>query len=160
MTDSSFHPYLEKCLGDYYANTQFNAQCNVIEGRLTVYLSEIAFSNTTEKYLLQEIASIMDDDLLDDCHPAILSVIFINTSKIIAKSPVDDDFLADERDVLSEPNSMWMFAVGGMILALTLASFTRYRYSSQMEDDDFGESFRDLSDSSADRILDVNPNAF
>jgi len=131
----------------------------VIEGRFTTYLSDIAFSNSTEKYLLREIASIMDDDLLDDCHPAILSVIFINTSVTIVKSPADDDFLADERVAPLQRNSIWMFAVVGIAAAFTLASLTRYRYSLQIKDDEFGESFRDLSDSSGNKFLDFNPNA-
>jgi hypothetical protein len=59
------------CVGDYKNDPQFDAQCNVIEGRLIVYLSDVAFSNSTEVAVLNEIASIMDDGLLDNSHPAI-----------------------------------------------------------------------------------------
>jgi hypothetical protein len=134
----------QKCIGDYKNNPQVDADCNVIKGKVTAYLSNMTLSNSTTAAMLEKIKSIMDDDLLDDCHPAILSVMYMTQSVTVSRVPSDDLF-EEETVVVSTPGSMWMFGLIGIVGVMTLAVSTRYRYSTQFRDDGSGE-LRNLND--------------
>ena len=52
--------------------------CFVIEGRLSLSLSDYDILNTYQSQISVSIKSIMDDGLLDDCHPAVVKVTFLD----------------------------------------------------------------------------------
>lgn len=145
LTCSSSSSNIEKCIGDFKNNPQFDTECNVIKGKMTVYLSDESLSNRTTSAMKREIKSIMDNDLLDDCHPAIMSVIYVTQSLTVKKVPTDDDFFEEETILTPAPRMMWMLVLIGMMGVMTLAASTRYRYSAQFKDDGSGE-LRYLSD--------------
>jgi hypothetical protein len=126
----------EKCIGDFANNIDYDADCNVIDGKMTVYLSDMVHASNVTSNLINAIKSIMDNKLLDDCHLAILRVMFIEPdgSRFIS----DDSF---EIETISSRGrgGLWMIALGGVGILLITIVGTRYRYSSQFKDDGSGE---------------------
>lgn len=146
--------FSERCTGDYKNSAEFVTECHVIEGRLVAYLSDIVFSNSTSVAIVEEIKSIMEQDLLDDSHPAILSVIFMTPSLVVAMSPVDDNLFEEETiDATGATGSIWIMALAGIFITVFLASVTRYRYFSQFRVEGPRDSFGNSED-----FLEVDSN--
>lgn len=125
-----------KCVGDFANNIDYDADCNVIDGKMTVYVSDMVHANNVTSNMISAIKAIMDDKLLDDCHLAVLRVMFIELdgSRFIS----DDNF---EIETISSRGrgGLWMIALGGVGVLLITIVGTRYRYSSQFKDDGSGE---------------------
>jgi len=103
-----------------------------------MYLSDMAYANNSTSSMWKKIQAIMDNDLLDNCHPAILNVMFIDGTTTLTKEvTVDDEDV--ERIGPIQNRSMWMFAAIGILAMITLGVGTRYRYASQFKDDGSGD---------------------
>ena len=123
-------------MGDFANNIDYDADCNVMEGRMTVYLSDMVHAKDVTSEMLSKIKLIMDAKLLDDCHLAVLRVMFIESdgTRYISDDDFDIDTLSSSRR-----SGMWMIALGGVVVLLAMIVGTRYRYSSQFKDDGSGQ---------------------
>lgn len=78
----------------------------------------------------------MDDGLLDKSHPAILSVKFMQDSRLELRTRSigddNDDELKDASNIAPLGNRyIWMAAAGGLAIVTLLISVGRYRHSSR-----------------------------
>lgn len=115
-----------KCLASFQ-----EGDCNIVEGKMDVYLSPNVNATDTRILLRRTIKAIMDAGLLNDCHPAILSVIWIDLSSEVVDSnnnnEIDDD--ATTIDPISIGSmSTWMFIAGSVVFVMVVGVVTRYRY--------------------------------
>lgn len=107
--------------------------CNIIEGRLKLYLSDQSYAANATSATRQLIKTMMDDGLLDKSHPAILSVKYMGDSRLElrTRSYGDDDELQDADNIAPLSNRyMWAAAIGGVAAMTALISVGRYRFSS------------------------------
>ncbi len=148
------HLISERCTGDY--TSELITECHVIEGRLTVYLSDVSIANDTNLAFVEATKAIMDADLLDDSHPAILSVMFMTPSKISLPLFADDDLFEEETLVVSGPAAVLMIAIAAIVMAVALTSVTRYRYS-QLNDEESGE-LKTKTMESSERFVEIESN--
>lgn len=113
--------------------TSGSSDCNVIEGRLTLYLSDQTHAANATSATIQLIKTIIDDGLLDNSHPAILNVTFMPDARLELRTPSDED-----TDDLSETDTIapirniyiWIAAAGGLVAVSALWTAARYRYVS------------------------------
>lgn len=127
----------KKCVGDYANSLDINADCNAIDGKLTVYLSDMEDATNVTNSILEKINYIIDAKLLNECHQAILQVM-----SIISPPPRlgrDDDYYVIEKITPIGNSTMWMFAASGVIAVLAISVGTRFRYASQFKNDGSGE---------------------
>lgn len=54
-----------------------NEECNVIGGRLSVYLPDSSFANDATMSTSKTVEAMMENGLLDGCHPVILTMVFL-----------------------------------------------------------------------------------
>ena len=102
-----------------------------------MYLSDMEHAIDVTSRLIEKIKDIMDNNLLDDSHDAILRVKFMTS--ISARTIPDDDYYEVETLTTIENRSIWMFAACGLAGVMAVAVGTRYRYASQFKDDGSGE---------------------
>jgi len=127
-----------KCTGDYANNIDVDADCSVVDGKLTVYLSDMVHATDVRNRIMTMIKDIMDAKLLDECHQAVLRVMYIGLVTL-RSGPDDDDYYQTEEVTTIRNRSMWMFAAGGIVALAAIAVGTRYRYVSQFKSDGSGE---------------------
>jgi len=127
-----------KCPSEYLNNTDVDADCSAVDGKLTLYLSDMVNATDVRNRMIKMINDIMDAKLLDECHQAILRVMFMNV--ITLRSIPDDDEYYQTEEVNTLGNrSMWMFATVGVVALAAIGVGTRYRYVSQFKSDGSGE---------------------
>jgi len=136
--------------------------CNIIEGRLKVYLSDQSYAANATLATRQQIKTMMANGLLDKSHPAILSVNFMEDSRLELRkrSFGDDDEFQDATNIVPLGNRyIWAAAIGGLTAMTALISAGRYRLSSAQrrgEDGPFSEGEDDdmpsIDDSAADFV--------
>lgn len=102
-----------------------------------MYLSDIRNAINVTHRMKEKIKDIMDKGLLDDCHEAVLRVMFMTS--ISTRTIPDDDYYEVETLTRIENRSMWMFAAYGLAGLMAVAVGTRYRYASQFKEDGSGE---------------------
>ena len=129
---TSFSFFSERCLGDFANNPTVDAECNIIQGRLTAYLTKMDFINVATTNIPRSIKTMMDAGRLDDSHPAILSVSFITNARRFVDVP-DEDIVEETIPPAGNRNTI-MFAAGGVSVLFVLAVVTRYRYSRQFDE--------------------------
>lgn len=132
---------------------EFYHSCMIFEGRMSVFLQGNDLLDTYQKDFSQSIKSIMDQGTLNDCHPAMINVTYIDINLGEQNNETDDE-TDDEGENNNETtlgiaggSSTWI-AIGSVTsFVLFMAIVTRYRYMksvSQNLDDD----------SSSDRSID------
>lgn len=123
----------KKCQSGSSSSPSIKSDCNVIEGRLELNLSDLSYANNATTVTRQYIKEIMDGGLLDESHPAILSVMFMQDSRLEVRprSAGDDDDIIKVDSITPIGNRYtWMATAGGLVAMTALTSATRYRYSS------------------------------
>jgi hypothetical protein len=105
--------------------------CNIIEGRLKVYLSDQSYAGNATLATRQQIKTMMDNGLLNKSHPAILSVKFMEDSRSEFARPFgDEDDLQDADNIEPLRNPYILAAIGSLTAMTALVSAGRYRFSS------------------------------
>ena len=132
---------------------QNDHSCLVIEGRLSIFLSELNLINLFQLQIAESIKAMMDVGSLNDCHPAIVNVTFID----IGLSDSDVETLAFESDdderndviviEISGWRSSWIAAGAVMSSLVVLVVVTRYRYSITVAEDCGSNDAHGVSDS-------------
>lgn len=110
--------------------------CNVIGGRLSLFLlSNLEQSSDLQNVTMSAIKSIMDKGSLDSSHPAIVSVVFTDSTlgilqedKSIRGDADDDNEDVNTVSLLGINGATWIIMGSGMIMAVGIFVVTRYRY--------------------------------
>jgi hypothetical protein len=135
-----------KCLSSFQ-----QADCNIVEGKMDVYLSPNVNTADTRNLIRRTIKSIMDLGLLNDCHPAILNVIWIESSSELVEAIENNELDDDGTDI--DPISVgsmttWMFVAGSVVFVMVVGVATRYRYykmrDGKYDKEDGTESYIDV----------------
>ena len=98
-----------------------------------MYLSDQSYAANATLATRQQIKTMMDNGLLDKSHPAILSVKFMEDSRLElrTRSFGDDDEFQDADNIVPLGNRyIWAAAIGGLTAMTALVSAGRYRFSS------------------------------
>jgi len=139
--------------------------CFVIEGRLTLTLSDYNLLDTYQSQISASIESFMNDGLLDDCHPAVIEVRFldIGLSEIdqgYNNATADDSVESGETIEIFGGRASWIAMSSGLSLLFGVIVITRYRYTAstaqyQEESNDAG-AVDDSNNSS--EFIDITSN--
>ncbi len=129
-----YNDYIETCTMKE-ERKENDHSCLVIDGRLSIYLSELDAYDSYKLQLSSSIQSMMDNGLLNDCHPAIVNVTYLDISSDVQSfitEPEDKDGNDNNEPIvleISNTTSSWI-ALGGTIMSLCvfLIALTRYRY--------------------------------
>ena len=104
-----------------------STECDIIDGKLTVYLSDMKFADDISIIVFNTIRTIMNEHELDR---SMVSVKFFTDIQMFADIPSDDDS-GESTEALSSRigTETWIVsAIGGTALVV-LAGVTSYRYS-------------------------------
>jgi hypothetical protein len=135
-----------KCLSSFQ-----EGDCNVVEGKMDLYLAPNASATDTRILFQRAVKLIMDAGLLNDCHPAIIRVIWVDLSSEIVEqnenNNLDDD--ATEIDPISVGSmTTWMLIAGSVVFVMVVGVVTRYRYyrvkGGKYDKEDDTESYIDV----------------
>jgi len=151
---------------DIQDGMKMNNDCFVIEGRLSLSLSDYDILNTYQSQISVSIKSIMDDGLLDDCHPAVVKVTFLD---IGLSDDIDfgfnnvtaDDNVENREIIIIFGSRTWIAMCSGVSLLFGLIVLTRYRYTTSnaqqyREEHNDANAVDDSNNSSA--FIDITSN--
>ena len=110
--------------------TENSSDCLVIEGRLSLFLSNYNVSESLESQILVSIQSFMDDGLLDDCHPAVIKVTFLDAVSDIGLGnnvTIDDVVIENDQtfDIVFGGRTSWIAMSSGLSFVVCLIVITR-----------------------------------
>jgi hypothetical protein len=118
---------------------------------MDLYLAPNASATDTRILFQRAVKFIMDAGLLNDCHPAIIRVLWVDLSSEIVEpnenNNLDDD--ATEIDPISVGSmTTWMLIAGSVVFVMVVGVVTRYRYyrvkGGKYDKEDDTESYIDV----------------
>lgn len=116
--------------------------CLIIEGRLSIFLSELDLLDSYQSQITKSIKSMMDQGSLNDCHPAIVNITFMNIglsdTELVAVDPDSDAGDGIEPIVIDIPGNRRSWIATGTVISafVLLIVVTRYRYSISVTTDE------------------------
>ena len=128
----TFH-FTETCQVESRNNN--NITCYVVEGKLTVFYPNTLNStklNEEQSKILNIIKTIMDDNKLQNYHPAIINVKFRGKSNNIRLENGDHDNSIHFITSLAVSDQLiWIVTIVSLLILLPMIVITRYRYYSK-----------------------------
>ena len=136
--------------------------CHVIEGRISIYISS-HYNNTKgipnslyqqqqSKQVTKSIQSIMDDGLLNNCHPAIVKVSLRdkNYDETYTNTGMDDDGGRQQQQPRQLVDIYLIISGAGFSMMLFIVVVvTRYRYTTSIAQKDSDRSYGGSSGSNS-----------
>lgn len=108
--------------------------CFVIEGRLSIFLSDSDLLDLYQTQMLKSIKSMMDAGVLNNSHEAMISVRYIDIEFNNVKPEINPIEPNEGDDGLTAGlvggNSAWIAAGAGVSIVFFIVLITRYRYTS------------------------------
>ena len=117
--------------------------CLVVEGQLSIFLSDFETLDTLfQSQISASIKSMMNRGSLNDCHPAIVNVTFIDIgpseTELVAVKPDDNEDEGNDPIVIDIAGNRrsWISAGTAISVFVFLIALTRYRYSASVREDE------------------------
>ena len=114
---------IEKCSVSNADANGTNTICRMIDGRVTIYPSDINASTNITQKVLESIKSNMNAQLLDGSHPAITRVVFMDTLAEAEPEPEPET-----------TSPLWMLSLAGLGGSLALLAYLRRRQETKKEE--------------------------
>jgi len=139
---------------DVEGNSQDIITCLIVEGRLSLFISDMEALTDEELQVLSAVISMMNNGDLDECHPAVVKVKYIINIKEPDNNVADVDDVTNDDETITTivatyvPWGLLGLAVG--LFVMTLA--TRYRYYFKHKDQVKSE---DTESSSGDAFVEM-----
>ena len=135
----------EKCIGENRGRPGIISDCNVVRGRMNIYVATLVAVDETNELIKTKIKTSMDDGVLDSAHEAILRVIHLDTSATPTRTTDDDVYEVSPIEPLISTGYYWMFGLVAFLLLYLIGTTVRYFYSKRFDSNGYIKE-EDLSD--------------